>query len=445
MPRLQNKESHLYLWLLLGFKLILDYSYVLLSNEDAYSIEFALNINFFKVALSYVIIILVGFLSCSNNTIVSYLFRIISFFVIAPLSTVFAFRDESSVYYFLVVITFIITEYISVRQFSSKMDLEDWQVKPTKRDNLLNTLCVVISLLTLFLMYVSNGVPNINTVILENVYEVRGSYNTSSYLSYLLYVTAQVIIPLGIAISFTRKRYLLSFFYLLSQFCFFLWTGHKTWFFSIFLMLLLIIILRAKKGVNYLFIAVVALSLLAVIFYENIYGYGAFTLLNRRVLLDPAALRFFYYDYFLVKGHPIVGFSGTVLAPIFGSASPADLDYAYSIASIYTDTPSNAGTGIYGGDLANLGVLSFIIVPICLVFFSYLANITNRAMSSSFTILLFTYITFSFNDQRIFAYLLDFRGVFLILFVLLLSSKVAHKKSLINNEKYKGTSSLIER
>lgn len=421
MAKQKNKNRDLFFILVFIFRLILDVSYIKLSGEIEYSVEFVLAPNFFKFLLSYILLFLVTVVSYKKyNTIVIYFYRIIIFFVIAPLTCVYACRDGNSTFILLTTISFAIAEYFSITHWTSEINyLEEGSSVFNKAQvsTMFGVFCFFVIFLTLVLMYQSNGIPQLTSVIFENVYEIRNSYNTSSYLSYLLYVTTQVIIPFSIALSIVRKKYILTVGCLLTQLCFFLWTGHKTWLFSILLILFMLITIKTKKPLNTLFVSVVFLTGLACLFHETVLGYTVFTLINRRVLLDPAALKFFYYQYFIVDGHPSVGVSGTLLAPIFGSANENDLDYAYTISAQYTDVASNAGTGLYGGDIANLGILTLIIVPICLVFLASIINLVNKSTSSVFALLLFTYLTFSFNDQRIFAYLLDFRGIVLITLV----------------------------
>ena len=272
-------------------------------------------------------------------------------------------------------------------------------------------------------MYLQLGLPSLDALVLENVYEVRQNFNLSSYVRYMLWVCAQVIVPFGIADGYVRKSKIQVAIFILFQLMFYLWTGNKTWFFSIFLILAIMIILSTKKKLDYIFIGLTILCAVGYYGKENIVGVQVSSFLNRRVLLDPAALKFSYYDYFIEKDHDKLYFASTVLGPVFSGLSNTSSDYTEDISVKYTDKPSNAVTGIYGGDIANWGWFAFLFVPILLYLLSYLAEKSKYRIGGDFTYLFLTYLFFSFNDQRIVSFLLDFQGIFLIWILYVMSRK----------------------
>lgn len=416
-------KNPLFLIIVLAFfyRYYLDLSYLMISDD--YPIEFPIKTNYLKVIISYIILIPLIGITYREKSVLSYLFRVIVFFTIIPLSSIYAMKDESNVFFLLTCISFVAVELVLFKKrFKKEFQIQQKNVDSLKL-KIVRYVCFFILSITLILMYVQLGTPSLMALVLDDIYDLRQSFQISSYTNYILYVSTQVCIPFGIADGYIRKSKKQILTIILFQFLFFLWTGHKTWFFSIFLMFGMIFLLSIRKSLDYLFVALTALCMLGYYGNDNlIINKSVTSLINRRVLLDPAALKFNYYDYFVVKGHHPNLVAGTVLAPIFSTtASESEEDYAYTISEIYTDKSSNAGTGLYGGDVASVGIFVFLLVPLSLVFLANITRKTEYAMGRNFTLLLLVYIFFSFNDQRIIQYLLDIRGVVLIAMLLFLS------------------------
>lgn len=431
-------KNPLFLVIILSFvyRYYLDLSYVVISED--YPVEFPVRVNVIKMILSYLILIPMIYLTFREKSVLSYLFRVVVFFTIIPLSSVYAMKDESSSFFILACISFSAVELLLFkRKLKSKIQVQQYEGPVNSRSlRLVRYMCFLILCITLVLMYVQLGIPSLMALVLDDIYDLRQSFNITSYTNYILYVSTQVCIPFGIADGYIRKSRKQILLVILFQFVFFLWTGHKTWFFSIFLMFGIIVLLSLKKSLDFLFVALTGLCLLGYYGNDNLIINKSITsLINRRVLLDPAALKYNYYDYFVVKGHHPNLVAGTVLAPIFsGLAAEGEEDYTYIISDTYTDKSSNAGTGLYGGDIASVGVGVFLLVPLALLFLAYLTRKTESSMGYSFTLLFLVYIFFSFNDQRIIQYLLDIRGVFLVIILLSLSPKNKISKTRLSME-----------
>lgn len=415
------------------YRYYLDLSYVITS--EGYPVEFPIRPNSYKMVLSYLMLIPLVLVTYRERTVLSYLFRVVVFFTIIPLSSVYAMKDESSTFFFLTCMSFLAVELLLFKKKHNNKVFErrsECSIN-SSRLRIVRISCFLVLSITLVLMYAQLGVPSLMALVLDNIYDLRQSFQISTYTSYILYVSTQVCIPFCIADGFVRKSKLQILLAMLFQFVFFLWTGHKTWFFSIFLMLGIIVIMKMKKSLDYLFVALTLLCIIGYYGKENlVINKSVTSLVNRRVLLDPAALKYNYYDYFVVKGHHPNLVAGTVLAPLFsGWAKEAEQEYSYTISDIYTDKSSNAGTGLYGGDVASVGLFVFVLVPLALLFLAYLTKRTEFSVGRNFTLLLLIYIFFSFNDQRIIQYLLDIRGVFLVIMLLYLSSQRNPKKSLL--------------
>lgn len=442
------------------FRIILDISYFRLFKIDN-PIEYSLDINFIKLLFSYIIIIIISYKTFYYNKTSVFFFRIIIFFTIIPISTVYCMRNENTMFFLLTNISFYLAEIVFFR-FRVPKKCSRFNILPDNNlyttvnninihnrkinimSQILNFLFIFITLVAILMMFEQNGFPNLSTIILSNVYTVRRDYEMTKYLSYLVSIITVVIVPFGIAEGMVHNKKLQMFFYFLVQFCLFLWTGHKTWLFSVFLLGFIIFIYSKRLSLNIFFTSVSLFAMVGCIFSNsNSFLRYLFSLLNRRVLLDPAALKFFYYDYFIVQNNPKLYFSGTVIAPFLPSfmIDKSIFNYPYIISEQYTGIKSNAGTGLYGGDVANLGFYAFLVVPFLLVILLSLIERSNYRNGSKFTVLSFIYIIYAFNDQRIFLYFFDYSGLLMVFIMLFLKLKVNNnyviKNSYIDSKKIK--------
>lgn len=402
------------------FRCFLDLSYSRLSETSP--VEFPLRINILKMLLSYLVVAFLILITYKRDLVSSFLFRILTFFTIIPLSSVYAMKDESSVFFFLTVITYAAVQVLFIKNHRERKGIKT-SSSSFKSVSLIRYSCLFFLLITVLLMYLQLGIPSLAALVLENVYDIRQDFSVSNYTRYMLFVCAQVIVPYGIADGYARKSRIQVIICIAVQLLFYLWAGSKTWFFSIFLLLAIMLLLPDRKKLDLFFVGLTLLCALGYHISDNRIGQTVGSLLNRRVLLDPAALKFSYYDYFLVKDNGRVYFASTLLGPVFKELSKAKSDYPEDISIKYTDKPSNAVTGIYGGDIANWGWLAFFFVPVFLYFLAVLAEKSKYRIGSAFTYLFLSYLFFAFNDHRIVSYFLDFQGAAFIIILYFISRR----------------------
>ena len=449
MPeQIHHQQKHWFICLAVLFKAILDWSYLLLS-KSAFSNEYVFDISWLKLIFSYLAVIVMSlFTSFSRKTSV-FLFRIIIFFTLIPLSTVYAMRNESSVFYFLTIGSFVLVELLLLYHpgyICTSSKTEGWQTirstvheeqdcMPTKSVALISTVsncsslfCILAAGITVFLLFHYNGIPSFRTLQLNNVYSVRAAYQTTKYLGYLTSLTSYVLVPFGIAKGMSQKKAGKVLFWFAIQFLLFLWTGHKTWLFSIALIAGVMLMVKKVISERTFFLLIIFVVLFGCITFQssNAFRY-VFSLFNRRVLLNSASLKYFYYDYFVKKGNQLIGVAGTVLAPFFPHKG-IDVPYAEIISLQYTGVISNANTGLYGGDFANIGVMVFAATPLLLVLFDKMVSHCSRKCGTDFASILFVYLAFSLNDQGLFQFFLDFKGIVLILLVCIYRMSYHYKR-----------------
>lgn len=421
------KKRDLFLVLIVFYRIVLDWSYYLLSQYPRYEVQFSLDINAYKLFTSYLVIIITCLLTYNNFDIISFFERMIFFFIVTPISSVYALRNESGIFFFAVVICFSVVvlilggSKISFYRTSKKMyDLDTCyngkaiNFSEGKTSKFVGLFCLLFTISTMFFMLLYNGLPSIVALNLNDVYSIRENYVSSKYVEYMLSICTTVLVPFGFAVGYILKKSRIVIFYSLAQMLFFLWTGNKIYLFSILLIGMTVWVLRKKCSLNYLFVGMLAISIVGCIFAMAEKGNEMnfiFSVINRRGLLEPATLKFFYFDFFLIEHHKTVGFSGTVFAPLFNNS--VDTSYRYEISQNYTNIRSNANTGLFGGDIAQIGYFSFIgCLFLLLLLFLYIKK-TKKMCGDSFALIFYIFIVYYLNDRSIFLYLLGFSGIVL--------------------------------
>lgn len=421
-----------FLFLALIYRCMLDWAYLALS-DSYYEVQFRLNINEIKLVTSYIVVLILCLLTMHGNTSKVFLIRMILFMTIIPNTSVYAMRDGSNFFFIWVTASFAIIE-ILLLNFKFKWEAGSRQCMIKDRSGLtkkqsgkkntdqtgmvLNLFLLLFSIITMLFMYSANGLPGTVALNLYKVYEVRSSYQASKYLNYAIALVSTVIVPFGLADGYITRSVWKIVFYSIVQLMLFLWTGNKVFLFTLIIIGVAIIIYKYKLSLNLFFYGITFVVFggnLSCIFDSKIFSF-VFSFVNRRMILDSATLKYFYFDYFIVKRNPILGFGGTILAPFLRSG--ASSAYRYDLSYRYTGIESNANTGLYGGDLANLGMWAFIVVPILIIILFSLIERTERYCGSEFALLFFVYTVYYLNETCIFLYLLNFTGILLIMIVM---------------------------
>ena len=427
------KKKDSFLALVVLYRIVLDWSYFLLSQYPRYAVQFSLDVNSFKLITSYLIIAITCLLTYNSSDIIAFFERMIFFFVITPISSVYALRNENGIFFFGVIICFSAIvlilggSKISFYRTSKKMyDIDtcyDGKAVNFSESNIgkfVSLFWFLFTIITLLFMLLYNGFPSIAAFNLNDVYSIRENYVSSKYVEYMLSICTTVLVPFGFAAGHILKKTRIVLFYSLAQILFFLWTGNKIYLFSILLIWAIVFILRKGCSLNYLFAGMLAISIIGCIFAMAEKGNGMnfiFSVINRRGLLEPATLKFFYFDYFLVQHHNAVGFSGTVLAPLFKNS--VDTSYRYEISQTYANIRSNANTGLFGGDIAQMGFFSFIGCFFLLLLLFFYIKKTKKLCGDRFALIFYIFIVYYLNDRSIFLYLLGFSGIVLPILVFL--------------------------
>ena len=410
-------------------KIVCDSSYYLLSSS-AYSMEFSLKTNFIKNIITMTWLTLAYFITFQKKNGIIFFLRMIIFFTLIPMGSVVWMRDDNILYYSIVMLSFCFVEIyilflgIARRKRATRVETmikTDYKPVLTWISKFTSKICLFLCVLLIVLLYFDYGIPKLTALNIYDVYTIRESLNLGKTESYIMTIVTGIIVPFGIADGIEHKKIGKVVFYTVSQFIIYLWTGNKIYAFSLLLIYLVLTIYKLRLGMSAFFLSftcVGALGCLTSIKNNSLFD-TIFSVYNRRMLLDSAALKFFYYDYFIVEGNPIVGVAGTLLAPFIKMGKPNE--YRQLLYKKYTGVVSNANTGLFGGDIASLGVLSFFVVPILLIILLQFIQKMSEEISPQFALLLFCYIIYRLNETCIFIFFFDFTG--LALFVLVYSYK----------------------
>ena len=401
------------------FKLACDLGYVLLLRS--YTIMFPLNFNLTKFITGIVCCIVLYFLiDHSERKASSFLLYVFFLLQIVPITTVYAFADESSVFYFTLCAAVLLCELL-VRFGDSKEIVE--------RDQAASVLMLVLfagmTLFTLYRMIRLYGRPDTAALDLFGVYSIReNAPSLGKLLNYLFKWTTAALLPFGLALTISERKYALAA--LLAGVCvlLYLYTAHKTILFMTPLVIACSFWAKREHCYRELFfclcIGFVVLVLLAS--REPNHDTGlfsrAYSLLGRRAIIVPANNKFKYFDYF--STHPKMGIYGVFPRSIVDLSSYYEnVPFTYEIARIYFNEPEmNANTGFLAEGYMRFGHVGTILI---LIFFAmilkWIDGFQNRA-GYALAVGAFAYPVYALND----AHLLDslFFGPWMILLLLIM-------------------------
>jgi hypothetical protein len=352
-------------------KALIDISayYVLAENFQPYTLQ--LNLNVFKLVESYILILAVSFFlptdSSRISTIGIWLLFLMSYL---PLLTVFAMSDFSREWsymcsFFWILVCLLLKSLPRVSGFPV--------LKHRKKILLAIIYSAYISIFIAAIMLLKKSGNEIN-FNLNDVYEARAQYAEAagSFDGYIMNIAALVINPILFGLGLVRRKKAFLLLSILSQIILFSVTGFKFYLFS--LPLVYFIYFLYEKG--WLKISVIAnfLSLLAI---SSLISYFALDdvwlsmLFTNRLLILPAVISCYHYDFFSVN-EPIY-LSQSILS--FTNKS-SYTEFSYNIISdiYFSDPESSANTGMLGDAYMNFRLLGLISLAIFLSFILKLAD-----------------------------------------------------------------------
>ena len=344
---------------------------------------------------------------------------------ILPMLVLYGAQDFSRKYLFFTVTSFLLLNYI--RHFKI----------PKIKNGLVNLDTLIKIIFFIILVYIIGviffgGLKYLNFNFL-NVYLIReeSAKNLPSLFSYFTPSISKVFIPLMVAISLYKKKYLYTLLGIFSGIMVFGLTAHKgPMFYPLLVFFIYKILDKRSERLTGLLFGGYLLSIIApiVIYFINdsFFAIGSFSF--RRVYFVPALLNFFYYDFF--SSNPLVLLSESKLT--LGLVDyPYSLNSSRLIAYLYTKgslTTGGANTGWIGSSYMNFGfsgmLLYTFIIGLLFSICDELASKKGRALIGS-SIFIPIFILFTSSDLP--TAMLN-HGVILSLLVIL-ALKIKHEKN----------------
>lgn len=344
--------------LILSYKFLLDYGYVLYVNPLFSYNGFFLDLNLKKYIFSIFFIMLLTFLFIKESgrfslSILNMLFLI----MLIPFLSLYALENQPTVHFLFVMFGFSITLVICRTKPIRGISFE-------ASPKLFWLLIAILSSTTFVGLFFFNGLPSLTAINLLDVYEVRSSVNYGPLIfSYLIPWQAKVINPVLLGIGILNKKRNIFFVGLTLQMTLFLYTGHKAY---LFIPLVVIGVGYAIKKKRLLITALLGLNVTIVtclVMYKYFNEGLLASLFLRRTMFVPMKNYYYYLDFFSEneKTHLAHSIFGSFLIPNYDMPTPN------LIGAIYYNNPDTwVNAGYLADAYANFGVMGILIFAIVL-------------------------------------------------------------------------------
>ena len=359
----QGKKIILLFLVMLLYKFSVDLSYWLVLTRD--TVSYAADFSPLKYALGLIwcVILFFGISHTRSDRASTSLLYLVFLLQIVPITTIYSLGNENSEYYNILCIAFFLCEII-VGYTCDRTVLQ-------RNVFISKTMCLCFgacSLLMIVYIVLKNGAPSLTALNIYDVYELRssGAFQLNKYLGYIFDWLMKVLLPMGVAISLLKKRYITSVLLCGVIFLMYLYSGHKTYLFSIpFVLVCTLWAKRKNFHWEFFTVAPVGISLLSLLTCVSTEGgiiYKVYSLFVRRSIMVPANNKFKYFDYF--STHPKLGLGG--IFPRWLVDIPnyyENIPYNYEISEIYYGKPEmNSNTGFLAEGFARFGHIGTLLI-----------------------------------------------------------------------------------
>lgn len=405
-----TKEQVIILAILsIAFKILLDISYAMRLEGRSY--YFALDINIGKVIIGWIIcVILFSIIGFSKNRVSTFLNFMLFILQVIPITCVYSLTNQNTTYYLLTSLMIFIVELLVLKVDIPKYSIKSKllvKMRPFLSKGMVFSFYIGLFVLLLFL-YVKNGAPSLIALNMSRVYELRamGDLQISKALNLLLNWMIKIIIPFLLAKSMLDKRYYVSFLLVLSVLVLYLYTGAKTYFFMIPLVVICTCIGSHKDYLFYIFSILLLGSILVMLvvlllppnfLFVNIYDYFI-----RRVMIVPAIVKFTWFEFFryndfagIVNAFPdgmvngINPYEGKVIGKVIS-------EWAYGLPNM------NANTGFLAEGFMMCGYIGLILVDLLYGIMVKIADVFESKVGHQLAVGTLVYPFFILNDAFLF-------------------------------------------
>jgi len=417
----RERQSAVFLLFLgmLAFKIACDAGFLWLTAQDA--VSYPLHFSLWKYLFGWICCIFLFFLIRHNEKKASSFFLYFVFlFQIVPITSSYALADRSTEFYFVLILSYALCALL-VSFVGNKKKIG----RSTGISGVVFLGFVSVFFLILLILIRRHGAPSLDALDIYSVYDLResGAFSLGKYENYLFTWTTAVILPAGISLATTKRKYLISLILCGIMLLLYLYSAHKTFLFSIPLVLACSVWSKRKHFYKELFTCLCFgyLILVVLLWFSPVFNdliERVFSLFARRVMYVPANNKFHYFDYF--TNHPKMGIGGIIPRwLIYVPNYYENIPYSYEISAIYYGLPEmNSNTGFLAEGFMRFGHMGTIFI---LLVFAWILKLVDRFQENvgyPLAIGVFIYQIYSLAD----AHLLDslVLGPWMLLVMLLL-------------------------
>lgn len=436
-PKTNSTEVSLLFVCMLFFKFSSDLGYLWLTTQDPLTYPAAFQPLKYTLGLLCVVALFFG-IDHSRRKASSFLLYLMFLLQIVPITTIYGMGNESTEFYCVLCLSFFLCELL-VRYVHN----EEFFHRNESISAILFWCMIAVAIVTIALVVYKNGVPSLTALNIYDVYDLRqsGTFQLGKYLSYAFGWVTKVILPFILALSLTKKKYVVSAAACGIQLLMYLYSGNKTLLFAIPLVVICCLWARRESFYKELFVAACAAFTLLVVLavfspvlsdaFERIYS-----LLGRRTMLVPANNKFKYFDYF--SNHPKIGIYGIFprwMLPI--DSYYENVAYSFDISAIYYGKPDmNSNTGFLAEGFLRFGHIGTVLIMVLFAFLLKQIDRFQNRFNYPLAVGLFVYPVFSLAD----IYLLDSLafGPWTVLLLILIFSCPLRKQKTENARSLQG-------
>jgi hypothetical protein len=283
-PRLKIKKQDLYnFFFIIFYKIALDAAYYFVISLVWGYARFDLNFNALKFIESFFLLFVIFLLMPKSkeklSNIMVWILVLVSYI---PMLTLFAFMDQPRAYMYGVtgfwMLVFLLLKFPRI----SISPLKHFQSKTIR-----NIIFICLTLIVAFLVLKNFGFSF--SFNLAKVYDIRSQYVEMKIplAGYLFGWVARIVNPLLFIIFFKEKMVICGGI-VLSQLLLFSVTGHKSYFFYIPFVLILVWIIKHKNPLILMSVGLIGIILLGMLSFYLVDDFWISSLFTRRTLLVPA-------------------------------------------------------------------------------------------------------------------------------------------------------------
>ncbi|WP_392454622.1 O-antigen polymerase [Chryseomicrobium aureum] len=409
-----------FIFLTILFKSLLEIVYYFYVYSNYSYAGFNWDPNYFKAIISYTYLILFILLMQKDFTKPSsQLFLLFIYITFIPLSSYYWTNDASSVYFNMVSACFILI--ILLLNFLKLPLLTKINFVKVRSLDIVNFIFITTLFLLIIFTIILGGI-DLRSLDFNSVYELRSESEINGLLGYLFNWIPKVFIPLLlVTYFFERKKFRLSL-AIFMQVYFYLMTGHKSFLFSVVLILGLSYILKSKNFQYYLAYFFSAILIISVVLYEISKNIFFIALMPVRQLNIPSHLSFEHFEFFSVN--PKLYFSESIIGNLLNIESPYNIHSTFIIGGGNV----NANTGFLADAYDNGGLILMLIYSLIFaVFLKLIDALSSGSFNSNIYTAYVVYMIVILNDTGLLTTMLTSGLIILLIFLYFFSSTESKK------------------